>query len=91
MATTLIDTNSIEYIMREHLIRQVREYLINSIDKDLEMIARDAVGRYLEYEIHQNNNPMSLKNEIYFSFVNKITNIVTEEVVIKEVDKGKTK
>jgi len=88
MAKTNIATESLEAIMKDALMVEVKSHLLKMIDNDLEKIARDAVQRFLEFEIHQQLNAASMMDEIYFSFVNNITKTVIETKVIKEKDNG---
>ncbi len=85
---TNIDTSSLEYFMKESLKQEVKKHLIDMIDNHLEKISRDAVDRFLSFEISKSYEAGTMADNIYFSFVNKITKTVIKEVVIQEQDRA---
>jgi hypothetical protein len=84
MATTNIDVQSLENILREHLIIEVKKHLHNLIDNKIKDIARDAVINFMQIEIDKNTDMSTMSNNYYFNFVQNITKTVVKPVVVKD-------
>lgn len=82
--TTVVNTLALDNILKEHLVAEVKKHLVKLIDTDLESIARDAVVRFMDIEIAKRGAPMSMRDNYYFSFVQKITKTVSQNIVLKE-------
>lgn len=82
--TTLVDTSSLDNILKEHLVAEVKKHLVKLIDSELESIARDAVVRFMDIEIAKTGDPADIRNTYYFSFVQKITRTVSQNIILKE-------
>ncbi len=82
--TTVVNTLALDNILKEHLVAEVKKHLVKLIDTDLESIARDAVVRFMDIEIAKRGDPMSMRDNYYFSFVQKITKTVSQNIVLKE-------
>ena len=82
-----METNikAMENILREHLVKEVKERLHSLIDNDIEDIAKSAVVNFLNCQINIQNNPMTLQNEFLFKFVQNITNTVVHEKIVKDL------
>lgn len=59
--TTLVDTQALDNILREHLVAEVKKHLVKLIDTELESIARDAVVRFMDIEVATINNKDMVK------------------------------
>ena len=82
--TTNINTETLDAILKEHLIGEVKKHLQSLIENDLETLARDAVVRFMDIEIAKSGDPMAMNDNYYFQFVKKITKTVQKTVVVKE-------
>ena len=83
MATTNIDVQSLDNILREHLIIEVKKHLHNLVASEIEDIARDAVVNFMQIEVDKNTDMSTMSNNYYFNFVQNITKTVVKPVVLK--------
>jgi hypothetical protein len=81
---TNIDTNMLENILKEHLVKEVKDRLYELIDNDMESIARNAVIKFLNFRVEKNSNTPSLEERYYFDFVQNITKTIIKEKVLEE-------
>lgn len=84
MATTNIDVQSLDNILKEHLIIEVEKHLHNLIDNEIKDIARNAVVNFMQIEIDKNTDIATMSNNYYFSFVQNITKTVVKPIVVKD-------
>ena len=84
MATTNIDVQSLDNILREHLIIEVKKHLHNLVASEIEDIARNAVVKFMQIEIDKNTDMSTMSNNYYFNFVQNITKTVVKPIVVKD-------
>lgn len=84
--TTNVDLDTIDKMLKESIIQEVKGHLLKLIDNELNKLSRDAVQRFLEIHIDKEMNPISFNDNVYFSFVQKITKTVKDTVVVVEKD-----
>ena len=84
MVTTNIDVQSLDNILKEHLIIEVKKHLHNLVASEIEDIARDAVVNFMQIEIDKNTDMSTMSNNYYFNFVQNITKTVVKPIVVKD-------
>lgn len=83
MATN-IDTNALEQILKEHLVKEVKSRLYELIDNEMESIARNAVLNFLNFRVEKNTASYKFEERYYFDFVQNITKTIVKEKVLEE-------
>ena len=66
------ETQMFEEMIKQALINKVKDYLYESIENDIEQLAKESVKKFLELEISKDYEASTMRNNIYFNFVNKI-------------------
>ena len=84
MATTNIDVQSLDNILREYIIAEVKEHLHNLVASEIEDIARNAVVKFMQIVIDKNADMATMSNNYYFNFVQNITKTVVKPIVVKD-------
>ena len=89
--TSIAEPNlqTLDAILREHLIAEVKRHLVQLIDKEMEELARNAVVRFMSIEIAKHPDVFSMSDTYLFSFVQNITETIVKPVVIKELNNEK--
>lgn len=70
--------------LRDLMIKQVKEHLMNLVEDDIESLARQSVVDFLAIRIGNEHDAMSLQSKYLFSFVNNITKTVENKIILEE-------
>jgi len=80
----MLEQNTLETILKEHLVNEIKERLHALIDNEIESIARDSVVKFMNIDISKSPSMHSVNDDIYFKFIQNITKTVFKTVVVKE-------
>ena len=75
--------------LRDLMIKQVKEHLMNLVEDDIESLARQSVVDFLAIRVGNEYDAMSLQSKYLFSFVNNITKTVEKKIILEEVKEKK--
>lgn len=84
MITVEPDVKALEVILKEHLVKEVKDRLHEIVDKEIEDIARNAVIKFLQFQIDKSNMAHSFSDTYVFNFVQNITKTAVKTIVVKE-------
>lgn len=79
-----IEPNALEVILKEHLVKEVKDRLHELIDKEIEDIARNAVVKFLQFQVDKDQSASTFNDTYLFKFVQNITKTVIKPIVVKE-------
>ena len=71
-------------IMKEALIKQLKDHLLTTIDGELNEICADAVVRYLEFQVSTTHDSSKMADIMNFNFVQKVVANHIEKIVVRE-------
>lgn len=84
MITAEPNVNALEVILKEHLVKEVKDRLHKIIDTEIEDIARNAVVKFLKFQIDKDQSGITFSDTYLFKFVQNITKTVVNNIVVKE-------